>query len=150
MIVSLTTPPSAAAPTPITRSPPLLPACLPLPIFCHLLAQLFSSLTPKRCLCVGLKGLNVSAFTVPDHRRAVFNPVYGLASIWPGVLRSGLPPPPPPRPPLPPASLHFSASFTLPCSLSLLHPHPNPFVIGYECTLLVDNYTLLLCPSLSF
>lgn len=111
--------PNNAPPTPITRSPPLLPACLPLLIFCHLLARLFSSLTPKRCLCVRLKGLNVSAFTVPDHRRAVFNPVYGLASIWPGVLRSG--PPPPLHPPLPPSSACISPFF------SLLHSPLLPF-----------------------
>lgn len=45
------------------------PSCLPLLISFYLLDQLFLSLTPKRCLCVGLKGLNVSAFMEPDHRR---------------------------------------------------------------------------------
>lgn len=62
--------------------------CLPHLTVLHLnlLARLFSTLTPKRCLCAGLKGLNVSPFSAARPWKAVFNPVYSLASIWPGVL----------------------------------------------------------------
>lgn len=92
---------------------------------------------------MGLKGPNVSAFMEPDHRKlllALFTALHPFDQES-FALHPSLPPP-----------SCISPFFCLLHSPlpSFLHPHPGPFVMGYECTLLVDNYTLLLCPSLSF
>ena len=96
-------------------NPALLPffsLSIPCIFFHH--AWLCSSLTPKRCLCAGLKGLNASPFIYPDHRRLFLTLFTALHPFGPGVLHP--PCPPNPHPPCLPPS---------PALLISLHPFHN-------------------------